>query len=247
MRPTIELFTTTVDAVGMDTQMTYWAIQFYIFLSVFTLFVFLPWFVLTLIEARNGSLTRSGLTITCIFTVAILLPWTYLALTTGSAYTENPWGRLTLTPAPGMTNTPTLGITNILSDSDTPAGPNAPNIAAVVHDQFQDELAQQDELKTLELEKQCQILRDENYFSDPTEESILCGGYALSPVITFGWEIKPFIVAEDGFMPPNALMDEERILPNSSFSVNPHALEVTARLRIQPAYQPYSSERTASL
>ena len=228
MTPTIELFTTTVDAVGMDTHLTFWAIMFYIFLSIFTLFGFLPWFVLTLIEARDGSLTRSSITITCAFAVVIILPWAYLALTTGGAYKENPLNRLTLTPAPGMTN--------ILSGSDTPAGPNAPNIAAVVHDQFQDELAQQDELKTLELEKQCQVLREENDFSDPTEESILCGGYALSPVVTFGWEIKPFIVAEDEFMPPNALMDEERIMPNSSFSVDPHALEVTARLRIRPAY-----------
>lgn len=236
MRPTIELFTTTIDAVGMDTQLTYWAIMFYIFLSVFTLFAFLPLFVLALVEVRNGSLTRSSITITCVLAVVLALPWAYLALTTGSAYKENPLSRLTLTPAPGMTNTPTLGITNMLSDSDTPAGPNAPNIAAVVHNQFQDELAQQDELKTLELEKQCQILREENDFSDPTEESILCGGYALSPVVTFGWEIIPFIVAEDDYMPPNALMDEERILPNSSFSVDPHALEVTARLRIQPAY-----------
>lgn len=236
MRPTIELFTTTVDAVGMDTQLTYWAIMFYIFLSVFTLFAFLPLFVLALVEVRNGSLTRSSITITCVLAVVLALPWAYLALTTGSAYKENPLSRLTLTPAPGMTNTPTLGITSILSDSDTPAGPNAPNIAAVVHNQFQDELAQQDKLKTLELEKQCQILREENDFSDPTEESILCGGYALSPVVTFGWEIIPFIVAEDDYMPPNALMDEERILPNSSFSVDPHALEVTARLRIRPAY-----------
>lgn len=228
MTPTIELFTTTIDAVGMDTQLTFWAIQFYIFLSIFTLFGFLPWFVLTLIEARDGSLTRSSITITCAFAVVIILPWAYLALT-GGAYTENPWGRLIRTPAPGMTNT--------LFGSNTPAGPNAPNIAAVVHNQFQDELAQQDELKILELEKQCQVLREENDFSDPTEESILCGGYALSSVETSGWEIMPFIVAEDAYMPPVVRMDDDRIiLPANVFNLDPHALEVTARLRIRPAH-----------
>lgn len=225
MTPTIELFTTTVDAVGMDTQMTFWAtwFKFYIFL----LFVF--FFLLVLTGVRDSNLTRSkSITITCVLAVVLVLPWVHLALT-GSAYTENPWGRLIRTPAPGMTNT--------LFGSNTPAGPNAPNIAAVVHNQFQDELAQQDELKILELEKQCQVLREENDFSDPTEESILCGGYALSPVVTSGWEITPFIVAEDDYMPPVVHMDGDRIImPNSSFNVDPHALEVTARLRIEPAH-----------
>lgn len=225
MRPTIELFTTTVDAVGMDTQMTFWAtwFTFYIFLPLFVFF-----FLLVLTGVRDSNLTRSkSITITCVLAVVLVLPWVHLALT-GGAYTENPWGRLIRTPTPGMTNT--------LFGSDTPAGPDAPNIAAVVHNQFQDELAQQDQLKILELEKQCQVLRDENYFSDPTEESILCGGYALSSVKTSGWEIMPFIVAEDDYMPPIVRMDDDSILPTSSFSVDPHALEVTARLRIEPTY-----------
>lgn len=225
MTPTIELFTTTVDAVGMDTQMTFWAtwFKFYIFL----LFVF--FFLLVLTGVRDSNLTRSkSITITCVLAVVLVLPWVHLALT-GSAYTENPWGRLIRTPAPGMTNT--------LFGSNTPAGPNAPNIAAVVHNQFQDELAQQDELKILELEKQCQVLREENDFSDPTEESILCGGYALSSVETSGWEIMPFIVAEDAYMPPVVRMDDDRIiLPANVFNLDPHALEVTARLRIRPAH-----------
>lgn len=231
MTPTIELFTTTVDAVGMDTHLTFWAIMFYIFLPVFTLCLFI---------------THSNVIVTCALAVVLVLPWVHLVVTalTGSTYTENPWGRLTRTPSPGMTTVFASNNPAGFFAANTPASPNAPNIAAVVHDQFQDELAQQDELKTLELEKQCQVLREENNFSDPTEESILCGGYALSSVKTSGWEIMPFIVAEDESMPPLVKMDGDNFMPNSSFSfipnssfsVDPHALEVTARLRIQPAY-----------
>lgn len=225
MRPTIELFTTTVDAVGMDTQMTFWASMFYIFLPVFTVYLFIRLYWMSV-----DGLTHSNVIVNGAFAVVMILLWVYLPLSAlmGGAYTENPWGRLIRTPAPGMIDT--------LFATNTPAGPNAPNIAAVVHDRFQDELAQQDELKTLELEKQCQVLRDKNNFSDPNEESILCGGYALSSVVTSGWEIIPFIVAEDGDIPPLVHMDGDSIMPNSSFSVDPHALEVTARLRIQPAH-----------
>ena len=234
MTPTIELFTTTVDAVGMDTHLTFWSIMFYIFLPVFTVYLFIRLHWMSI-----HGLTFSNVTITGALAVAIILPWAHLAVTAlaGSTYTENPWGRLTRTPSPGMTTVFASNNPAGFFASKTPAGPDAPNIAAVVHDQFQDELAQQDELKILELEKQCQVLREENDFSDPNEESILCGGYALSSVKTSGWEIMPFIVAEDENIPPLVHMDGDNIImPNSSFSVDPHALEVTARLRIRPAY-----------
>lgn len=233
MTPTIELFTTTVDAVGMDTHLTFWSIMFYILSPVFIVYLLLRlhwWSV--------DGLTFTSVTLNGAFAVVILLPWAHLVITalTGSTYTENPWGRLTRTPSPGMTTVFASNNPAGFFAANTPAGPDTPNIAAVVHDQFQDELAQQDQLKTLELEKQCQVLREENDFSDPNEESILCGGYALSSVETSGWEIMPFIVAEDESVPPLVQMDGDNFLPTSSFSVDPHALEVTARLRIRPAY-----------
>lgn len=233
MRPTIELFTTTVDAVGMDTHLTFWAIMFYILSPVFIVYLLIRLYWMSV-----DGLTFTNVTINCAFAVVILLPWAHLVVTAlaGSTYTENPWGRLTRTPSPGMTTVFASNNPAGFFASKTPAGPDAPNIAAVVHDQFQDELAQQDELKTLELEKQCQVLREENDFSDPNEESILCGGYALSSVKTSGWEIMPFIVAEDESVPPLVQMDGDNFMPTSSFSVDPHALEVTARLRIRPTY-----------
>lgn len=233
MTPTIELFTTTIDAVGMDTHLTFWAITFYILSPVVIVYLLIRLYWMSV-----DGLTFTNVTINGALAVVLVLPWAHLVLTalTGSTYTENPWGRLTRTPSPGMTTVFASNNPAGFFAANTPAGPNAPNIAAVVHDQFQDELAQQDQLKTLELEKQCQVLREENDFSDPTEESILCGGYALSSVKTSGWEIMPFIVAEDESMPPLVKMDGDNFMPNSSFSVDPHALEVTARLRIRPAY-----------
>lgn len=75
MRPTIELFTTTVDAVGMDTQMTFWASMFYIFLPVFTVYLFIRLYWMSV----NG-LTHSNVIVNGAFAVVMILLWVYLPL-----------------------------------------------------------------------------------------------------------------------------------------------------------------------
>lgn len=210
MTSTIELFTTTIDAVGMDTQLSRGAVVFYLWLlSLFTLF-FLG-FVIVL--GCNRNFTRKRAAVSGVIGVVLVGLWAYFALTPDS-YIENPWSRLTRTPAVGVGGGALL--------SSTQPGPDGNNITVVIHDQFQDELARHDELQLYGLDEQCQTQREASEYA-PAEESVLCGGYALTPVVTNGWKITPSIMAEDDLM------------PNNAFTVDPYAMEVTARITIKPA------------
>lgn len=210
MTTTIELFTTTIDAVGMDTQLSRGAVVFYLWLlSVFTFF-FLG-FVAVL--AYNRDFTRKRATVSGVVGVVLVGLWSYFALAPGT-YSENPWSRLARTPAAGVGGDALL--------SSTQPGPDGNNIAAVIHDQFQDELARHDELQLYGLGEQCQTQREASKY-EPAEESVLCGGYALTPVVTRGWNITPSITAEDD------------LISSTAFTVDPHAMEVTAYISIKPA------------
>lgn len=210
MTSTIELFTTAIDAVGMDTQLSRGAVVFYLwFLSVFTLFFLGAVSVL----AYNRDFTRKRAAVSGVVGVALVGLWSYFALTPDT-YSENPWSRLARTPAVGVGGDALL--------SNTQPGPNGNNITVVIHDQFQDELARHDELQLYGLSEQCQTQREASEY-DPDEESVLCGGYALTPVVTHGWKITPSIMAEDD------------LISSTAFTVDPYAMEVTTYISIKPA------------
>ncbi|PZO97746.1 MAG: hypothetical protein DI609_12425 [Corynebacterium urealyticum] len=205
---TIELFTTTVDAVGMDTDISGPAIALLIPVLWCTL-LFLVCAYLELIEKTASTARKVVLALGIVVVPALWTPY----VVADFGYSKDALHRMVKVPAHDAHSS--FRLTE--RAAPTP-GPENKTVVAAVHDKFQDELDQhRDTLDKMGLGEQCEILRELN--EDPNAVSVLCGGYLVKPVIARGMELTPVVntSADQAWWP---------------WSVDPHNVEVTARIEI---------------
>ena len=206
---TIELFTTTVDAVGMDTDISGPAMGVFIPVLWFTL-LFLVCTFLVLIEKKASAARKAVLALGIVAVPAMWTPY----VVADFEYSEDALHRMIKVPALDAHSSFSISIHR----REVTPGPENKTVVAAVHDKFQDELDQHhDTMDKMGLGEQCDILRDLN--KDPNDMSVLCGGYLVEPVVARGMEVTPVIeTSADAVWWP--------------WSIDPHNVEVTASIKI---------------
>ena len=205
----IELFTTTVDAVGMDTDISGPAMIALLIPVLWCTLLFLVCAYLALIEKTSSAVCKVVLALGIVVVPAL---WTPYAVADFD-YSEDTLHRMVKVPARDAHSS--FRLTE--REAPTP-GPENKTVVAAVHDKFQDELDQhRDTLDKMGLSEQCDILRELN--EDPNAVSVLCGGYLAEPVIARGMELTPVVKtsADQAWWP---------------WSIDARAVEVTARIEI---------------
>ena len=204
----IELFTTTVDAGGMDTATAGPALALLMFAVGFTLF-FIVWVYTTLREKTLNSAKKVVIALGVLIVPALWVPY----VAADFEYSSSALHRITKMPSPDSHSS--FKITGRVA----PPGPENKTVVAAVHDKFQDELDKNSgTLDKVGLGEQCDSLHSLN--EDPHAVSVLCGGYLVEPVVANGLKITPVIeTSADKAM-------------YTAFSIDPHAVEVTARIEI---------------
>ena len=205
---TVELFTTTVDAVGMDTDISGPAMIALLIPVLWCTLLFLVCAYLALIEKTSSAVCKVVLALGIVVVPAL---WTPYAVADFD-YSEDALHRMVKVPARDAHSSFRLTGRVALP------GPKNKTVVAAVHDKFQDELGQhRDTLDKMGLSEQCEILRELN--EDPNAVSVLCGGYLAEPVIACGMKLIPVIEtsADQAWWP---------------WSVDPRNVEVTASIEI---------------
>lgn len=205
---TAELFTTTVDAVGMEVSPAEdGSVILPFLLGAAIVLVFLAFAFEALRNALAGrwSAAREHADVVVVSGIVSALLCFPLTTDAFSAYGKNPMLLRTVS-VPSHSN------------EDNP-GPDSNTVIAAVHDQFQDELDNRSEgLKDMGLDKECQTYLS-MAGSSRDSVSVLCGGYSLDPVITDKATFTPVIETSA----------DEVWLPWFS---DPHNVEVTASIEI---------------
>lgn len=205
---TIELFRTTIDAVGLDSRFTEDSTASMGFmLGVVPILILLVCVIGVLValvsEKREEARGYGKLGAICV--VATVLIYCPMVIDDSSSYSENPLRRTISMP--------------VHADKDNP-GPGNNTIVAKIHEQFMDELDQRsDGLDELGLDKEC---RTQSSLAGGSDDAlpVLCGGYSLDSVTTDRATITPIIeTSADKVWWP--------------WSIDPHAVEVTARIGIE--------------
>ena len=205
---TIELFTTTVDAVGMDTDISGTAMVALIIPVLWCTLLFLVCVYLALRE-KTASTARKA--VIALGIVAIPALWTPYVMA-DFEYSEDAIHRMIKVPSLDSSSSFRL------TERSAPPGPENKTVVAAVHDEFQDELGQhRGTLDKMGLSEQCDILRELN--KDPNAVSVLCGGYLVEPVIARGMELTPVIKTS-----------ADQVW--WAWSIDPHNVEVTASIKI---------------
>lgn len=205
---TIELFTTTVDAVGMGTDISGPAMIALMIPVLWCTLLFLVCVYLALREKTASTARKAVIALGIVVVPALWTPY----VVADFDYSEDALHRMIKVPALDSSSSFRL------TERTAPPGPENKTVVAAVHDQFQDELDQHhDTLDKMGLSEQCDILRDLN--KDPNDMSVLCGGYLVEPVIARGMEVTPVIeTSADHVWWP--------------WSIDPHNVEVTASIKI---------------
>lgn len=205
---TIELFRSTIDAVGLDSGFTEDSTASMGFmLGVVPILILLACVIGVLValvsEKREDARGYGKLGAICI--VAAVLIYCPMVIDDSSSYSENPLRRTISMP--------------VHADEDNPGADNN-TVVAAVHEQFMDELDRRSEgLDELGLDKECRMQSSLAGGSDDAL-SVLCGGYSLDSVTTDKATITPIIeTSADKVWWP--------------WSIDPHAVEVTARVDIE--------------
>ena len=205
---TIELFRTTIDAVGLDSGFTEDSTASIGFmLGVVPILILLACVIGVLValvsEKREDVRSYGKLGSICI--VAAVLIYCPMVIDDSSSYSENPLRRTISMP--------------VHADEDNPGSDNN-TVVAAVHELLMDELDQRsDGLDELGLDKECRTQSSLAGGADDTL-SVLCGGYGLDSVTTDKATITPIIeTSADKVWWP--------------WSIDPHAIEVTVRIDIE--------------
>lgn len=203
---TIELLRTTINAVGLDSSLTYTSTA-----STFFILGVIPFFILLAAmggvavnmaaESKQEAHRYGKLAAICAVVSALI----YCPLVVDSdTYSENPLRRMSSAPA-------LVDEENSGSDNNT--------VVSVVHDQVQDELdTRREGLTDLGVDKACHTQKLLAGHSRDTL-SVLCGGYSLDPVDTDKATITPVVETS---------ADE----PWWPWSIDPYAVEVTVSIQI---------------
>lgn len=205
---TIELFTTTVDAVGMEVSPAEGGpgtLPFLLGCAVVLVFLAFAFDALRSALAGRWSDAREHADVVVVSGIVSALLCFPLTTDAFSAYGKNPM-LLRMVSVPSHSN------------KDNP-GPDSNTVIAAVHDQFQDELDNRSEgLKDMGLDKECQTYLS-MAGSSRDSVSVLCGGYSLDPVITDKATLTPVIEtsADEVWFP---------------WFNDPHNVEVTASIEI---------------
>lgn len=205
---TIELFRTTIDAVGLDSRFTEDSTASMGFmLGVVPIFILLACVigVLVALAAEKWEDARGYGKLGAICVVATVLIYCPMVIDDSSSYNENPLRRTISMP--------------VHADEDNPGSGNN-TVVAKVHEQFMDELDRRsDGLDELGLDKECRMQSSLAGGSDDAV-SVLCGGYSLDSTTTGKATITPIIeTSADKVWWP--------------WAIDPHAVEVTARIDIE--------------
>lgn len=205
---TIELFRTTIDAVGLDSRFTEDSTASMGFmLGVLPILILLACVIGVLValvsEKREDVRSYGKLGAICV--VATVLIYCPMVIDDSSSYNENPLRRTISMPVHADENNPG-------SDNNT--------VVAKIHEQFMGELDQRSNgLDELGLDKECRTQFSLAGGSDDAV-SVLCGGYSLDSVTTDKATITPIIeTSADKVWWP--------------WAIDPHAVEVTARIDIE--------------
>ena len=203
---TVELLRTTIDAVGLDSEFTddSTATMFFM-LGVVPFFIFLA-LVLGVVGhtiGKNWDEARGYAKLATVFAAVVALIYFPVALDS-STYSANPMRRLISMP--------------VHVDEKHPGSGNN-TVVAAIHDQVQDELDNRREgFKDLGLDKECAVQAS---LAGNSRDglSMLCGGYSLDPVVTDKAALTPTVeTSADKVWWP--------------WSIDPHNVEVTARIEI---------------
>ena len=205
---TIELFTTTVDAVGMGTDISGPAMIALMIPVLWCTLLFLVCVYLALREKTASTARKAVIALGIVVVPALWTPY----VVADFEYSEDVLHRMVKVPALDAHSSFSI------HRSEVTPGPENKTVVAAVHDKFQDELDQhRDTLDKMGLSDQCEILRDLN--KDPNDMSVLCGGYLVEPVVARGMEVTPVIeTSADHVWRP--------------WSIDPHNVEVTASIKI---------------
>ena len=172
---TVELFTTTVDAVGMDTEFTSGVYVLVLGLGIPTL-LFLLLDVSDVVQGQKEGWKYENTWQLWAGTGLVLLACIGpLLVDDFSSYSEHTIRRVSVVPKHVEKHTPS---------------PEDRTVVAAVHDYFQKSV-DRDAFKELGLDKECHIQRD--LTSSPESLSVLCGGYSLDPVIADNATVTPVI------------------------------------------------------
>lgn len=204
---TIELFRTTIDAVGLDSGFTEDSTASMGFmLGVVPILILLACVIGLLVcaAAEKWEDARGYGKLGAVCVVAAVLLYCPALVDDSSSYSENPLRRTISMP--------------VHADEDNPGADNN-TVVAKIHEQFMDELDQRsDGLDELGLDKEC---RTQSSLAGGSDDAlpVLCGGYSLDSVTTDRATITPIIeTSADKVWWP--------------WSIDPHAVEVSARLDI---------------
>ena len=170
---TLDLFTTTVDAVGMNGTVTGGLYYLLLLVGTPTLLITLSDVAWTNHDRKVGRKFTTPWKRWALAELVLAVCFGPFFLQDFSSYSENAIRRIAVRPKPA---------------EETNPSPEDKTIVSAVHDDFQ-KAVDKDALKELGLDSECRSQRD--ITSSPKSLSVLCGGYSLEPVVTDNATLTP--------------------------------------------------------